>query len=251
MRTWRRWLVGVFVTMCLAGAAAAQSSAVPRVEGFDVEEVSRLAPGTTLRFTVSGTPGAVATLRIEGAQRTVALAEVEPGLYEAAYVLDAFDRIAPDARVTADLRLGHRTASAELEEPLVLGTAARAAAAGCRDCGVVQAVQAVEVPGEPGALGAVAGGVVGAIIGNQVGRDHRVAARILGALGGAYAGREIERAQRQRTHYDVVLRLDDGSVQRRRYSAAPPFRAGDRVKIAGDRWLRETDADVRRAAAAF
>jgi outer membrane lipoprotein SlyB len=249
MKTWRHWLVGVFATLCLAGSAWAQAGAGPRVDRFDVEEVSRLAAGTVLRFTVTGSPGATATLQIEGAQRPLALAEVEPGFYEGSYTVDGVDRIAPDARVTTDLRLGHRVASAVLEEPLVLGTRIDAR---CRDCGVVQAVQVVEVPGEPGVLGAVAGGVVGAIIGNQVGRgDGRTAARILGAVGGAYAGREIERASRQRTHYDVVLRLDDGSQQRRRYSVAPPFRAGDRVRIVQDRWLRETEADPRRAAASF
>jgi outer membrane lipoprotein SlyB len=252
MKTWRLWLVSVFAALCLAGTASAQATAGPRVDGFDVEEVTRLAPGTALRFTLSGTPGAAATLRIDGAPRTLALAEVEPGLYEGVYVVDGVDRIAPDARVTADLRLGHRVASAVLEEPLVLGAVVSADARACRDCGVVQAVQAVEVPVEPGVVGLLAGSVVGAIIGNQVGRgDGRTAARILGAVGGAYAGREIERAHRQRTHYDVVLRLDDGSVQRRRYSTAPPFRAGDRVKIVQDRWLRDTDPELRRAAAAF
>ena len=251
MKTWRLGVVGVFAALCLAvaGAAWAQSSAMPRVDAFDVEEVTRLAAGTPLRFTLSGTPGAAAVLNIEGAQRTLVLAEVEPGLYEGSYTVDGFDRIAPDARVTADLRVGHRVASAVLEEPLVLGTAVQAQ---CRDCGVVQAVQTVHVPGEPGVVGAVTGGVVGAILGNQVGRgDGRLAARILGALGGAIAGREIERAHRHRTHYDVVLRLDDGSEQRRRYSAPPPFRAGDRVKIVDDRWLRDSASEPRRAAAAF
>src|SRR5688500_5089788 len=104
MKTWRHRLVGVLATLwvVVAGSAWAQSTAMPRVDGFDVEEVSRIAAGTTLRFTVSGTPGAVATLQIEGAQRTLSLAEVEPGFYEGAYTVDGFDRIAPDARVTAD-----------------------------------------------------------------------------------------------------------------------------------------------------
>lgn len=248
MKTWRQGLVAAFATLCL-GSSWAQSTAMPRVDAFDVEEVTRLAAGTTLRFTLSGTPGAAATLQIEGAQRTLALSEVEPGFYEGAYTVDGFDRIAPGARVSADLRIGHRVASAVLEEPLVLGASVEAR---CHDCGVVQSVQAVDLPGQPGVAGAIAGGVVGAILGNQVGRgDGRLAARVLGALGGAIAGREIERAHRQRTHYDVVLRLDDGSEQRRRFSTPPPFRAGDRVKIVQDRWLRDTDADPRRAVAAF
>src|SRR5256714_1787712 len=48
----------------IAGAVAAAS---PRVDGFDVEQVPRLAPGTPLNFALYGSPGGSATLRIGGA----------------------------------------------------------------------------------------------------------------------------------------------------------------------------------------
>lgn len=242
MHTWRLWLAGLLAAFCVGGAFAAPPG--PRVDGVDVEEVPSLAPGTPLRFTVYGSPGGQASLRIEGVHREVALAEVEPGLYEGTHVVQPHEPIAPSARVVADLRRGERIASALLEEPLVLGAAPPGTAPDADPRGTVQAVTPVQVPGEAGYVGAVAGGVIGAVLGNQVGRgDGRTLARILGAVGGAYAGREIERAHRQRTQYDVVLRLDDGSMQRRRYSDAPPWRAGDRVRLVQDRWVRDDPAE--------
>lgn len=208
-----------------------------RVDAFDVEQVDQLTEGTPLYFSVFGTPGASAMVRIDGAAEGLMLREVQAGVYEGRYVLGTRDRIAGDGHATATLWRGESVASALLEEPLMLAdeTAAAVAAASapsCADCGVIEAIRPVEMAGEPGYGGAVAGGVIGAIIGNQVGRgDGRRMARILGAVGGAYAGREIERRYVARTEYEVVVRLPDG-VAIRRYGAPPRFRVGERVRLA-------------------
>ncbi|MGZ3158325.1 MAG: hypothetical protein ACXU7H_04510, partial [Burkholderiaceae bacterium] len=55
------------------------SYSAPRIEGINVDEVRRLAPGVDLDFSMNGTPGGIATLRISGATRNLALTEVEPG----------------------------------------------------------------------------------------------------------------------------------------------------------------------------
>jgi outer membrane lipoprotein SlyB len=79
--------------------------------------------------------------------------------------------------------------------------------------------------------------VLGAIVGSQFGRgDGRTAAGILGAVGGAYAGSEVERRHGTRTRYDVVVRGPNGVAQTRRYDAPPPFRVGDRLRIADGTW---------------
>ncbi len=39
------------------------AAAAPRIEGFNVDEVRRLAPGVELNFSLYGTPGGTATLR--------------------------------------------------------------------------------------------------------------------------------------------------------------------------------------------
>ena len=110
--------------------------------------------------------------------------------------------------------------------PVPFGQAARR----CSDCAVVESIRQVESNPGDGVAGAIAGGLIGALVGDQIGRGGpRDAARIIGAVGGLIAGREIERAGSRQVRYDVVLRLPDGSVQVRRYDRPPPLRVGDVV----------------------
>lgn len=106
-----------------AGAAAPASYAsnhelAPRVSDFDVRSVRRVQPGTPLRFTLEGTPGARASVSIDGTQRTLQLAETGPGIYQGTYVVSVRDRITPDSRVTAHLQRGDMVGTALLAEPL-------------------------------------------------------------------------------------------------------------------------------------
>lgn len=103
------------------GEAEGASSRELRVDGIDVEQVAHLEPGTVLRFSVFGTPAADATLRIRGASHAVPLDEVQPGVYEGNYTIDAQDRIGPGSLVTATLRLEGLVVHSVLEEPLQLG----------------------------------------------------------------------------------------------------------------------------------
>lgn len=266
MASARQVIVSLLATM-LAGLAWPAGGL--RVEAFDVEQVPQLTSGTQLNFSLFGTPDAEATLQIDGAQRRLELREVQPGIYEGSYTIEAPDRIGPDAQVTATLRRGHRMARSVLEEPLLLdaGTTERSnapmaaaeatergppiassprtgtlppaqpaqrdppAAPACTDCAVVESIRAVDLGARRSYVGAIAGGLIGAILGDQVGRDvDRRLARFVGALGGALAGRELERRSSRRTRYDVVLRLPDGSTQTRSYDSAPPFAVGDMVR---------------------
>ena len=93
-------------------------SAAPHIDGFNVDEVASLTPGTDLNFIVYGTPGGTATLRIRGAKRNLTLTEVEPGQYEGTYTISARDALTAKSGVTANLRVGHRVASAILAESL-------------------------------------------------------------------------------------------------------------------------------------
>jgi outer membrane lipoprotein SlyB len=244
MNILRHVVVGVLVTLLFGFAAAAPAHADTgpplRVDAFDVEQVPQLSAGTALNFSLFGTPGARATLRIQGAERRLALQEGQAGVYEGTYVIAANDRITPASRVTADLWSADQTATAVLDEPLMLGTTI---AQSCQDCGVVEAIRTVEIDGRPGLAGAITGGVLGAILGSQVGGgDGRTLAGILGAVGGAHIGREIERSQTRPTRYDVVVRLPNGVSQTRRYDAPPPFKVGDRVRLAGGAWRHDSSA---------
>ena len=256
MKTLRQLAVAVLALLGLCGSAAAMASAALQIDGFDVEQVPQLTPGTPLVFSLFATPGARATLRIEGARRELALPEVQRGVYEGTYVIGVDDHITPASGVSAQVQLAQQIQSALLDEPLLLSasptppTAAPSAnvqaaapappALPCDDCGVVEAIRAVDVGAAPGATGAIAGGVIGALIGSQAGRgDGRRLTTVLGALGGAYAGHEIERRQAQRTQYEVVVRRRNGSTQTERWSTPPPFKVGDRVRLANGAWHGE------------
>ena len=273
MASVRRIIVGWCAAWlaCISVPAEAQRARAPltempvRIDGIDVEEVARLDPGTRLSFSVFGTPGAVASLQIEGARHGLVLREAERGVYEGTYTIEPDERIAANAPVVATLRRGAEVAQSVLEEPLVLGAAmpdgrtasARAAPVAeprpaevappprssaptrplqrnvaCTDCAVVESVRAVETDGRNGVAGAVAGGLLGAILGHQIGHgDLRGFASIVGAVGGALTGRAIERAGTRQVRYDVVLRLPDGGSQVHSYDAPPPVRVGERIRV--------------------
>jgi len=103
----------------------------------------------------------------------------------------------------------------------------------CRDCGTVEAVREVSTPtGEASGLGAVAGGVVGGLLGNQVGHGKgNQAATVIGALGGAYAGHQVEKKVRTEKQWQVTVRFDDGSVRSYTMEAANNWQNGDRVRV--------------------
>jgi outer membrane lipoprotein SlyB len=278
-----RWIVGVFAVCLLGIPPASAAAAVLRVDAFDVEQVARLDPGTALQFSVFATPGASATVLVEGVRRLVDLREVEPGIYEGRHVIEGGDRIRPGSSAVATVWRDGAVVRATLEESLLLDGAPPVSVAApavtpepppssrslpaeapvverspvpyqvgnafpgplhappapqaerrahCRDCAVVESIRAVEVPTGPAYAGAVAGGIAGALFGDQVGKAHeRHVARVLGAIGGAVLGHEIQRAATRRTFYDATLRMPNGSLRVRRYDALPPFQVGQRIPV--------------------
>lgn len=119
----------------------------------------------------------------------------------------------------------------------------------CAVCGSVESVTAVQrstKPEGPG-IGTVAGGVLGAVLGNQVGHGGgRTAATIIGAVGGGFAGNAIEKNVRKETVYQVGVRMEDGS--RRTVEVAQPPSVGARVTVDGSS-LRSPDGAVYHAPA--
>lgn len=102
----------------------------------------------------------------------------------------------------------------------------------CGNCGSVVSVNAVKQQGEGSGLGAVGGAVVGGVLGNQVGRGSgRTAATVIGALGGGFAGNEVEKHVKSSQSYNVAVRMEDGSNRSFSYKEEPSFRVGDKVKI--------------------
>lgn len=99
--------------------SAAQGN--PKIDGFDVEEVRRLVPGTDLHFELYGTPGGLASLRIAGANRNLTLVETEAGRYQGIHTISLSDKIVARSPVTANLRVGDVIASEVLNESLQVG----------------------------------------------------------------------------------------------------------------------------------
>ncbi|HET9976380.1 MAG TPA: glycine zipper 2TM domain-containing protein [Burkholderiaceae bacterium] len=108
----------------------------------------------------------------------------------------------------------------------------RTAVAACTNCGVVAAVTPVRQKGEASGVGAVGGAVVGGLLGSAVGKgDGRKVATVLGAVGGGYAGNEIEKRHKATTVYQVRVRMNDGTTRTVTQSTAPAV--GAKVKVEG------------------
>jgi outer membrane lipoprotein SlyB len=111
-------------------------------------------------------------------------------------------------------------------------TPARNAVTACDTCGVVETIKTVEVTGNGSGIGMIAGGVTGALIGNQIGRGNgNAVATIAGAAGGAFAGNEIEKNMKKTVRYQVRVRMNDGTYRTLYQSSAPAFAVGEKVKV--------------------
>ncbi len=217
-------------------ADAAALAAIPRINRFEVDPVSRLNSGTDLFFSLSGSPGGKASVRINGVKGKLSMEEVAAGVYEGTYTIKDRDRISANSVTTATLRRSDREASAILGQSLlaVAGRVpiARRATRICANCGVVESINIVEVTGDGSYLGKIAGGVVGALIGSQIGKGRgTTAAEIAGAVGGAVAGNEIEKRVKKTRHYDVTVRLQGGGIETVSYATEPTLKVGDKVKV--------------------
>lgn len=93
--------------------------AAPRIERFDLDPPSRLAPGEALILRLSGSSRGNASVTIDGVQDRIVLREVMAGIYEGAYTIRPGDRIDVDSVVTANLRHGNQELSTVLAQPLV------------------------------------------------------------------------------------------------------------------------------------
>jgi len=101
----------------------------------------------------------------------------------------------------------------------------------CATCGVIESVRPVQQQRAQGSgLGAVAGGVLGGVVGNQMGKGGgKTAMTLLGAIGGGFAGNEVEKRTRTVTVYEVNVRMDDGSVRTFTQQTEPA--PGTRVEV--------------------
>jgi outer membrane lipoprotein SlyB len=111
-------------------------------------------------------------------------------------------------------------------------TSDRVAKPVCVSCGTVESVSTVQREAKPSGVGVVAGGVLGAIVGNQIGKGSgRAVATVAGAVGGGWAGNAIEKNMKKTTVYQVHVRMEDGSMKTIEQSS--PAAVGARVTVEG------------------
>ncbi len=96
--------------------------------------------------------------------------------------------------------------------------------------GTVQSVREVQKAGDAKGVGAVGGGVAGAVLGHQIG-EHNKLVTILGAAGGALLGNHIEKQARGTKTWELTVRYDDGTTQVFSSEAQPYWHPGDRVRL--------------------
>jgi outer membrane lipoprotein SlyB len=115
-----------------------------------------------------------------------------------------------------------------------------APAPACTNCGVIESYSAVQVQGQNNGVGAVIGGVGGALAGSKIaGRGNHTLGGAIGAVGGGLLGNAVESHERRATAYDVQVRMTDGSVRTVRQATVP--NVGARVSVDGGA-LRESGA---------
>lgn len=101
----------------------------------------------------------------------------------------------------------------------------------CADCGIIESSREITEKGTGSGVGGVGGAVVGGVLGHQVGGGRgKDLATVAGAIGGAFAGNEIEKRVKSTTSYEVTVRFEGGAT-RTFNEDTPKWRVGDRVRV--------------------
>ncbi|MDC8758547.1 glycine zipper 2TM domain-containing protein [Janthinobacterium fluminis] len=107
--------------------------------------------------------------------------------------------------------------------------------------GAIDSIQVVRPNSGNSGAGAVVGGVAGAVLGNQVGGGSgRKVATILGAIGGAMVGHNVEQNQNAQVpnSYQIHVRLDNGDGVTVVQDSLDGLRMGNRVQVVNGRAYR-------------
>ncbi len=219
--------------------ALAAATPAPSISRFETKTTGALTGGNEITFLVNGTAGGKASVSLDGGKTSLPLAEEKAGHYSGNYTVKSRDQLTDATAALATLALGEKkdtlsktfAVAAVTPKPVL----AAAAMAKCETCGVVTEVNSVTVKGDPNYVGAIGGGVAGAVLGSQVGKgDGATAATVVGAVGGALVGREIEKRVRSKKYFDVIVKLDNGTFKTARFEKSPAFKVDNRVKFNGE-----------------
>jgi len=115
-----------------------------------------------------------------------------------------------------------------------LSLSSAALASACQNCGRITRIEVIDSH-RSATGGAVIGAIVGGAVGNQVGNgDGRKLATVAGAVGGAYAGREIAENS-EKTRYRITVLMQDGRVVNRTQDQVGRMHVGSEVRVKNGR----------------
>jgi outer membrane lipoprotein SlyB len=99
--------------------------------------------------------------------------------------------------------------------------------------GVVESVREISEPAKSSnGIGPIVGGIAGALIGNQFGHGNgRAVTTVAGAAGGALLGTKVEKDTRATKHWEILVRLDDGTTRTIASQVAPYWHGGERIRM--------------------
>lgn len=132
----------------------------------------------------------------------------------------------------APVRVAKAAAAAK---PIPVKAQAAATVAAAPPAHTVGAVKQIDPITETTAsgVGAVAGGALGGVLGHQFGKgDGKKAMTVLGAVGGAVAGHQVEKARNTKVvGYRVQVQLDNGETRTFEPTQLDGLKVGDRVRV--------------------
>lgn len=136
------------------------------------------------------------------------------------------------AIATAKAKAAAKPAPAPVVAPRAV--AEQPAAPACAECGRVLSVAVTEKAGESSAVGVLAGGALGAVLGNQVGGGFgKDLATLAGAAGGAYAGKMIEEKIKTHKVWTVTVVYGNESRASFDFTQDPGLKVGEAVRNTG------------------
>ena len=156
-----------------------------------VAACSKGGPDTIQTGAAASSPAAVAMAQTGTPVAPVQVAPIVPVQDASGYEQGRRDQASQDARRVQERRehdeRGRQQLAPRADRDAAYGSDngqptrrnEQVAVAACEDCGVIESVDAVQVQGQSNGIGAVAGGLGGALVGNRVAGNHN---RALGAL---------------------------------------------------------------------
>jgi outer membrane lipoprotein SlyB len=173
-----------------------------------------------------------------GSQKEEIIQQVEPAMQVQPAIEPAASQPVPQPAAKPAKKPVAKVAKPRPAEPVVYREIAEAPKPEVQavNLATIQAVREVKQPGEHTAVGPIAGGVAGAVIGSQIGGGNgKKVTTVLGALGGAMAGKHIEKQARATTRWKIDVRHDNGLQETVLSDVAPPYGAGSRVRVVDGR----------------